>query len=68
MNKIICSNITIRFKDGVADNVTFYVKPEAEFIPPHELVKEKTRLKGFVWLGDTRPGRADVVKQNNRAP
>lgn len=68
MNKIICSNITIRFKDGVANNVTFYVKPEAEFIPPHELVKEKTRLKGFVWLGDSRPRREDVVKQNNRAP
>ncbi len=63
MNKIICSNITIRFKSGVVDNITFYVQPDAEFIPPHELVQEKTRLKGFVWLGDDRPRRNDVVRK-----
>jgi lipopolysaccharide export system protein LptA len=63
MNKIICSNITIRFKNGVADNATFYVRPEAEFIPPHELVQEKTRLKGFVWLADKRPMREEVVRK-----
>ncbi|GIV37527.1 MAG: hypothetical protein KatS3mg032_1906 [Cyclobacteriaceae bacterium] len=63
MNKIICSNITIRFKNGVADNVTFYVQPDAEFIPPHELAKEKTRLKGFVWLSQERPRRQDVVRK-----
>jgi lipopolysaccharide export system protein LptA len=65
MNRIICSNITIRFKDGVANNITFYVKPEAEFIPPHELTKEKTRLKGFMWLGDVRPERNEVVKRKS---
>jgi hypothetical protein len=47
----------------VADNATFYVRPEAEFIPPHELVQEKTRLKGFVWLADKRPMREEVVRK-----
>jgi lipopolysaccharide export system protein LptA len=63
MNKIICSNITIRFRDGFVNNISFYVKPEAEFIPPHELVKEKTRLKGFVWKEESRPAKYDVVKR-----
>ena len=62
MNKIICSNITIRFRDGNVNNLSFYVKPEASFIPPHELKKEDKTLKGFEWRADDKPTRADVVK------
>jgi lipopolysaccharide export system protein LptA len=62
MNKIICSNIMIRFKDGKVNNLTFYVSPEGNFIPPHELKKEDKILKGFEWKGETKPGREDVVK------
>jgi len=62
MNKIICSNITIRFRDGKVNNLSFYVKPEAQFIPPHELKKEQKTLKGFEWKADSKPGREDVVR------
>lgn len=62
MNKIICSNITIRFRDGKVNNLSFYVKPEAQFIPPHELLKEQKTLKGFQWRADVKPKREDVVK------
>jgi len=62
MNKIVCSNITIRFRDGKVNNLSFYVKPEASFIPPHELKKEQQRLKGFEWKGDKKPTRGEVVK------
>lgn len=62
MNKIICSNITIRFKEGKVNNLSFYVKPEASFIPPHELKKEEKALKGFAWRADDKPSRKDVVK------
>ncbi|HYF70581.1 MAG TPA: OstA-like protein [Ohtaekwangia sp.] len=61
MNKIICSNITIRFKDGKVDNFSFYVKPEAKFIPPHEIVEEDKELKGFSWKEDQKPLREEVV-------
>ncbi|WP_333819791.1 OstA-like protein [Ohtaekwangia sp.] len=63
MNKIICSSITIRFKEGKVNNMSFYVKPEASFIPPHELKVEDTKLKGFSWRGKERPNREDVVKE-----
>jgi lipopolysaccharide export system protein LptA len=63
MNKIICSNITIRFKDGKVNNLSFYVQPEASFIPPHELKKDQKTLKGFEWRADAKPTREDVVKR-----
>jgi lipopolysaccharide export system protein LptA len=62
MNKIICSNITIRFREGKVNNLSFYVKPEASFIPPHELRKEEMTLKGFEWRMDMKPTRNEVVK------
>lgn len=66
MNKIICSNITIRFKDGKVNNLSFYVKPEASFIPPHELREEQKTLKGFEWRAEVKPTRDEVVKSEIR--
>jgi lipopolysaccharide export system protein LptA len=62
MNKIICSNITIRFKEGKVNNLSFYVQPDANFIPPHELKAEDKLLKGFEWKEKEKPLRKDVVK------
>jgi len=61
MNKIICSNILIRFKDGKVDNLSFYVQPDGNFIPPQELKEGDKKLKGFTWKTDVRPQRKDVV-------
>jgi hypothetical protein len=63
MNKIICSRILIRFKEGRVDTFSSYVKPEAKFIPPHELQAGDRRLKGFSWQLEKRPVRQDVVKK-----
>lgn len=64
MNKIICSSITIRFRDGKVNNLSFYTRPEGRFIPPHELKEEEMKLKGFQWRTIDRPSRADVVKES----
>ncbi|MEO7989763.1 MAG: OstA-like protein [Chryseolinea sp.] len=64
VNKIICSNITIRFKEGKVHNLIFLVKPDARFIPPHELKEEDKYLKGFNWQEDQKPKRSDVVKSS----
>ncbi len=61
MNKIICSNMRINFLSGKINNISFYVKPDASFIPPHELKKEDTILKGFRWREADRPTRGTVV-------
>ncbi len=62
VNKIICSNITVRFKEGKVHNLIFLVKPDARFIPPHELKEEDKKLKGFNWQEDKKPSRNDVVR------
>lgn len=61
LNKIICSRILIRFKEGKVDTFSSYVKPEAKFIPPHELEDGDKKLRGFSWQVDKRPARKDVV-------
>jgi lipopolysaccharide export system protein LptA len=63
MNKILCSNILIRFKESKVNNLTFYVNPEANFVPPHELKKDEMLLKGFSWRGENRPTRQQVVRR-----
>ncbi len=65
MNKIICSNMKINFKEGKVNNISFYVKPDASFIPPHELKKDEILLKGFIWRGSDRPTR-EQVEQNKQ--
>lgn len=62
MNKIICSYITINFKDNKADNLSFYVKPDASFIPPHELKAEQKQLKGFRWRAEEKPKKQVMLK------
>jgi lipopolysaccharide export system protein LptA len=64
MNKIICSNMIIRFVDRKVNNLSFYVKPDANFIPPHELTDEQRRLEGFEWQASLKPTRHDVVKHD----
>src|SRR5205085_24899 len=64
MNRMLCSNMKISFVEGQIDNVSAYVKPDASFIPPHELTKDIQTLKGFKWRLSERPAREDVVKTN----
>ncbi|HRI80360.1 MAG TPA: OstA-like protein [Cyclobacteriaceae bacterium] len=64
MNKIICSNMKLNFREGKVSTIRFYVKPDASFIPPHELKQEDTLLKGFLWRGESRPTRDKVVQKD----
>ena len=67
MNKIICSNMKINFIEGKVNNISFYIEPEASFIPPHELKQEDKRLKGFKWRDKEKPERKDVVQRKEVA-
>jgi lipopolysaccharide export system protein LptA len=61
VNKIVCSSIMIRFRNGRVNNLSFFVQPEANFIPPHEMKKDELTLKGFFWKPEEKPSRADVI-------
>ncbi|MDX2196741.1 MAG: OstA-like protein [Cytophagales bacterium] len=61
LNKAKCSNISVKFEEQKVKTITFYKKPEAEFIPLHEITDEKTRLRGFKWRAAERPDRPAVM-------
>ncbi len=63
MNKIICSDIIIRFKEGQVNNFTFLNRPDGNFIPPKELKLDMKTLKGFVWKASEKPLKSDVIKK-----
>jgi lipopolysaccharide export system protein LptA len=63
MNKMICSKMRINFLNGKVNTVSAFVKPDAQFTPPHEIKPADTKLKGFVWKADLRPTREQVVKR-----
>ncbi|CAN5572106.1 OstA-like protein [soil metagenome] len=68
MNRSLSSNMLIKFKDNKADRITFYTKPDASFIPPHEIKAPDTRLQGFKWYEELRPKKEDVLKPKSKVP
>lgn len=68
MNRIICSNMLIRFKLGRVDRISFYKQPDGRFVPPHELTAGEQRLPGFGWYKERRPEKHDVVPETRAVP
>ncbi len=68
MNKSISSSMRIHFKLNKADNVSFFVKPDAHMIPPHELTADVQRLPGFSWRIEERPAKKDVLRSEDLIP
>jgi len=60
MNKAACSNMVINFENNEVHDIVFYVNPDAEFVPPHELA-EPPRLKGFSWSPTMRPTQIQLL-------
>lgn len=61
VNKVECSNMIINLTDGKVKRVAFLNKPDAIFIPPHEIAEPDTRLRGFKWRDAEKPARKDVM-------
>lgn len=61
MNKVICSNMLLRFNENKLQNISFLTKPEALFVPPHEILEPDTRLKGFKWRISEKPIKKDMI-------
>lgn len=64
MNKIFCSKMKIRFANNSMQNISFYNQPQAQFIPPLELLKDMHFLEGFEWRVNEKPTKEDVITRN----
>lgn len=62
LNKIVCSNMVIRFKDNTLNTFSFLTKPDANFIPPHEIAEPDKELKGFKWRIKETPKKEEFVR------
>jgi lipopolysaccharide export system protein LptA len=63
MNRIICSNMVIHFKDIKFQSITFLQKPEARLVPEHEIQEPDKFLKGYEWRIHEMP-QMDQIKNN----
>lgn len=65
MNKVLCSDMVVKFKNKKVKTITFQKKPDAVFIPPHEIQEPDTRLKGFRWRITEMPTKASVTAKQD---
>ena len=67
MNKVLCSDMRLKFKDQNLTDITFY-SPDGSFIPFHEIKAESTKLEGFSWRQYERPTRYSVLGASQGTP
>ncbi|HEX8547333.1 MAG TPA: OstA-like protein, partial [Cytophagaceae bacterium] len=61
INKVICSDMVIKFENSKVNGITFITNPDALFIPPHELKDPEKRLKGFRWRVKEKPTKKEIL-------
>ena len=67
MNKVICSDMRIKFLEQKISDITFY-SPDGSFVPYHEIGKESRILDDFAWRDYERPTRYSVVGVGGARP
>ena len=60
INKMLTSNMTIRFLNNQIHNFTLYKSPEGRFTPPHMIMETDKTLDNFNWIIDRRPSLQDI--------
>jgi hypothetical protein len=60
VNKTLSATMRLSFAESQLKAISFLTNPDANFIPPHELKEDDTRLKGYRWRPTERPTRRTV--------
>jgi lipopolysaccharide export system protein LptA len=60
VNKTLSATMRLSFAANQLQRISFLTNPDAQFIPPHELKEDDTRLKGYRWRPTERPTRRTV--------
>jgi len=55
VNRIECSQMTVKFLDNKMSDITFLSLPDAHFYPPRLLTEDLSYLSDFLWQIDKRP-------------
>ena len=63
LNRAESSKISIRFKEGKINTISFLKAPEGELKPLAQLTEDDKKLKGFDWKIDMRPlSKSDIFE------
>ena len=65
VNKAICSNIKVKFKDGKVERIKFITLPEAIFYPLNDFPEAETKLEKFKWRDNDRPKSKQSLRGHN---
>lgn len=64
MNRVECSDMDIQFvENNKIHKVSYINKPDAIFVPPHELQEPQKKLKDFKWRLNERPDKEQMLKR-----
>jgi lipopolysaccharide export system protein LptA len=61
LNRVQCSRMLMNFREGKVKRIAFYTKPEAKFVPPHEMTPSIKFLEDFQWKEADRPTKAKTI-------
>lgn len=61
VNKIICSNILVKFGNNQVDRIYFFTEPNGTMFPMRKTDHEALKLKGFKWLESERPTYSQLI-------
>ena len=60
INRILSATIGLSFVDGLIKKSNFGVKPDGKFIPVQDINEKMSRLEGFRWREEEKPGRSSI--------
>ena len=60
INRILSATIGLSFVDGLIKKSNFGVKPDGKFIPVQDINEKMSRLEGFRWRVEEKPGRSSI--------
>jgi lipopolysaccharide export system protein LptA len=68
LNRVECSRISIRFREGKIFGISFFQQPEGVLKPLFALTEEEKTLSGFEWKINLRPLSKHDVFQRKEPP
>ncbi len=64
MNRVECTDMNIYFgQKNKVEKIAYITRPDAVFVPPHEIIQPQTRFKNFVWRIDEKPILKEMLRQ-----